>query len=492
MQKANSLVTDQLIFDPASSVPLHRQLYQQFRRLILEGALHRGELLPPTRQLSKEIGFSRNTVLAAYEQLQAEGLVDSQRGAGTRVVDIESEPLKANSQGSAALTRAPARRLNTLPPTPPSGYQLGGDALLPGFPDPREFPSKTWNRLSNRANRHLASLLPELDLYSGYTPLRQVLAQYLKLSRGVFASPAQIFITAGASQSLLLITRALADVGDTVWLEDPAYHVAKLAFELADLNIAPVAVDRQGINPEVVPSRAPKLIYLTASYQYPLGFTMPIKRRLQWLEKAQHHNAWLIEDDYDGEFRYHGSPIPALAGLQDNQRTLYLGTFSKVLSPTLRMSYLVVPPGLVDTFRQVYPMLGNESSIVTQATLAELISAGHFAKHIKRMRNLYGERREALEQALSHYGGLLCSQKLIPGGLHIPVGVDTNDQVLAHDIIKSRLGCIPLSALYHSERSQQGLLLGFTSRDNESITTAVRGLVRILQRRKRAMHIIEP
>jgi GntR family transcriptional regulator/MocR family aminotransferase len=490
MREANTLLTDLLLLDRAGGDPLHRQLYRQIRSFILDGTLAPGAPLPSSRQLARESGLSRNTVTNAYDQLLAEGLTESRRGSGTHTIDITGSRPGARPR---ILTKKPpaAGRVAQLAASTRSESFFGGDALLPGFPDPREFPSKLWNRLANRANRELGRLMPELDLYSGYAPLRLVLAQYLRLARGVRVDPEQIFITAGASQSLQLITRALTDVGDTVWLEDPVYSVAKLSLQMADLNIEPASVDSYGPLPPRNPGHPPKLIYLTTSYQFPLGITMPMSRRLEWLDIAERNNAWLVEDDYDGEFRYQGDPIPALAGLMDNERTLYMGTFSKVLSPTLRMSYLVVPPSAVDAVRRIYPMLGNESSVVTQAVLAELIGSGHFAKHFKRMRSLYGERREAMEQALSQYAGLKeTGLKMTPGGLHIPVGVEGKDMAIFPELIAAGLGCVPLSGYYLTAPAEQGFLLGFTSREPEVIDRAVRRFAEILNERGESIHIL--
>jgi len=491
MRQADTLLTDLLVLDRTGGDPLHRQLYRQIRGFILDGTLLPGVPLPPSRQLAREAGLSRNTVTNAYDQLLSEGLTESRRGSGTHTIDITRSRRTPGSKEQPKKAVAAATRVTALAAAPLPGSYFGGDALLPGFPDPEEFPTKVWNRFANRAGRQLSTLMPDLDICAGYTPLRQMLAQYLRLSRGVRAEPEQIFITAGASQSLQLITRALTNAGDTVWLEDPAYSVATLSLQLADLAIASVGVDMHGPVPPQGSGSAPKLIYLTTSYQYPLGVTMPMSRRLQWLDTAQRHNAWLVEDDYDGEFRYHGDPIPALAGLLDNDRTLYMGTFSKVLSPTLRMSYLVVPPAAVETIRQVYPMLGNESSIVTQAVLAEFIGSGHFSKHIKRMRALYGERREALELALARYAGLVNpGQKMTPGGLHIPVGVSKSDTGVLPDMIAAGLGCVPLSTYYLANPPQQGFLLGFTSRKPEVITESVQTFANILDRRKVSTKIV--
>ncbi|MBB6521279.1 PLP-dependent aminotransferase family protein [Pseudoteredinibacter isoporae] len=450
----------------------------------MEDALQPGSWLPPSRQLAKEIGLSRNTVIAAYEQLIEEGLLESKHGSGTRVsndllpVQEEMHAKKTDMVTTASLSS----RVAELPPVPASVTLFGGSTLLAGFPDLDRFPSKAWNQAFLNASNRLSIHLRELDVYAGSIPLRKELAQYLRVSRGVKASHEQVFITAGASQSLHLVSRALTNVGDVAWLEDPGYSVAKLALQLADLNIKPIRVDERGASLKNLPAVSPNLIYLTTSYQFPLGYTMPLERRTEWLELARQHNAWIIEDDYDGEFRYSGNPVPALAGLEGNQQTLYMGTFSKTLSPSLRMSYLVVPPNLVDTFRKAYPVLGNESSVVTQAALAELIGGGTFFRHVKNMRDLYGSRRLAMEDSLSKTLGL--DTQYIQNknaGLHITVSLDVADRLITEKTVAQGLGCTPISSCFHSYPQQNGLMLGFTSRNQEINARALEVLADVLE-----------
>lgn len=485
MQRADTLLADLLTFDSESRQALHKQLCQQLRQLILDGALLPGDLLPPSRQLSKETGLSRNTVIAAYEQLMEEGLLESKHGSGTRVAQGVQAHQKKNVQkpGSKPSGVSVAARAETLPDAPSMCTIFGGDTFLAGFPDLDKFPSKAWNHAFSNASTQLASSLRDLDLFAGYVPLRKELAQYLRVSRGVRTNHEQVFITAGASQSLLLISRALSNVGDIAWVEDPGYGVAKLALQFADLKISPVPVDDQGASTENLPDNSPRLIYLTTSYQYPLGYTMPPERRAKWIDIARKNNAWIIEDDYDGEFRYSGNPIPALAGFNNNNQTLYMGTFSKTLSPSLRMSYVVVPADLVDTFRKVYPMLGNESSVVTQTALAELIGGGIFFRHIKNMRDLYGSRRQALEDSLVSNLGLERSYREDQNaGLHIPVSLDMSDLSVSEEAITFGLGCAPISSCFHSNPNQNGLMLGFTSRNQETNARAVEVLSRVFEK----------
>ncbi len=489
MKVAHTLLEDLLGFDNLdlenedhAVIPRHRLIYQRIRAAILNGKLQTGDPLPPSRHLARHLAVSRNTVLTAYDQLQAEGLVTSRQGSGTTVAVL---PPPADSvmkpKADSSVVRI-ARRAQHL--TDQSGIVTGA-RFLPGLPDMREFPYKIWSRLYNRHNRHIDHAIRGLDLGAGHLPLRQGLAQYLKLSRGLTVEADQIFITVGLSQSLHLITRVLTDPGETAWIEDPCYDVARSSLAMADLKLQPIPVDHQGL----VPSRGaahgtdylpPRLIYVTSSYQYPLGHTLSMTRRLELLAVADRNDAWILEDDYDGEFRYHGSPIPALAGLQNNRRTIYLGTFSKVLSPTLRCSYVVVPEALVDPVRRIYPMLGNESSVATQAALAELISRGYFASHIKRMRHVYGSRRQCLEEQLQRLSGQ--RPRLNPGGLHIPVLTDGPDHQLAESLHAAALGCGHLSHYYSSATRRDGLLLGFTQANEDELIEACSVLEQILDK----------
>ncbi|NIB41661.1 PLP-dependent aminotransferase family protein [Pseudomaricurvus alkylphenolicus] len=487
MKTAHTLLEDLLGFEDAGDAgqPRHRQIYGRIRSAVLDGRLTADTPLPPSRHLAKQLGVSRNTVITAYEQLQAEGLLVSRQGSGTRIASLPAnmvKPLAGSGAGrdqekqTEPLPRL-AQRVRTLPLLQGG---IGGATFLPGLPDLNEFPYKVWSRLYNRHNRHIGQAFSDLDLCAGHLPLRLALSQYLKVSRGVSAQPEQIFITAGLAQSLLLASRVLTDPGDTAWVEDPCYDVARTSLAMADLQLQSKPVDDQGILPGCqAQAPPPRLIYVTSSYQYPLGHTLSMARRLELLALAQAHDAWVLEDDYDGEFRYHGSPIPALAGLKGNQRTLYMGTFSKVLLPTLRCSYIVVPEVLIDGFRRVYPMLGNESSVATQAALAEMISRGYFSNHIKRMRHLYGARRQCLEEQLQRIRG--ARQKLNPGGLHVPVFTCVEDQQLAPALTKAGLGCGYLSHYYRTLPARQGLMMGFTHSNEEQLQLGCQQLERILE-----------
>ena len=460
------------------SLPRYRQIYQQIRQAILDGRIAADCLLPPSRHLATQLSVSRNTVISAYEQLQAEGLITSQTGSGTRVTYKASNPTTNPYQTSRKdLT---AQRIKTLPGSPPAHFRLPTGCFLPGVPDMAEFPYKSWNRILNRSCQQTNLSLSNLDLAAGVTSLRMALAQYLNISRGLNVGYQQIFITAGANQSLQLITRTLTNPGDTAWIEEPGYGVAKMALQLADLKLHPAPVDHHGLSTAASSEGcdSPKLIYTTASHQYPLGYTLTSTRRLELIEYAQQHNSWIIEDDYDGEFHYKGEPMPALAGLNNNQCTLYMGTFSKILSPHLRMSYLVVPDVLIDSFRKVYPMLGNESSVATQTAMAEFIRRGYFTTHIKKMRQLYAQRRELLLSELHEFKRI--DEINNRGGLHIPLKVDTSDNKLIELLASKNLACQPLSHHYHWPDKQNALLLGFTSAGEEELLKGIKILKRVL------------
>lgn len=472
--------------------PLHEQIYKSIRTAILEGLLTAGTRLPASRSLCQQLKVSRNTVSSAYDQLIAEGYLLTRQGAGTYVSALPARENASAAMSTAPVDQPPAQVATFLRPLQPPGeslFRLGGKNLLPGLADWNSFPHKAWSRLFKTCASNTNELLPKLNVEHGFEPLCEALTAHLAMTRGITAKPQQIFITAGTAQSLNLISKVLTDVGDTVWMEEPGYFIAAQVLTISGLQLSPIGLDQHGIAPTPVQISAedPRLIYCTTSYQFPLGVTMPVTRRLELLDVARAKQAWIIEDDYDGEFRYRGNPIPALFGLDNNQHTLYLGTFSKTLSWDLRLSFVLVPECLIPYFEIVYPRLGNLNSLLTQATLAEFMTRGLFARHIEQMRKLYGARKKALEQALTNAFDIPPSTlDCNPGGLHISTLLEgVQDTALEADLLAAKLGCLPLSLTYQRASEQQsGLLLGFTATDEAQITRSIADLKPILHRHK--------
>jgi len=453
------------------ALPLHRQLYEALRRAMLDGKLGAGERLPSSRDLAEDLNLSRNTVVAAINQLSVEGYLASRVGSGTYVND--HVPRSGLSRGPRAPGQAPQHqpaRLSTRGHSLAHSFSAGAlevQPFTPGIADFSAFPLTLWQRLQNKHWRMTYPDMLDYNTSGGYAPLRRAIADYLRVFRSVQLDADQVIVTTGTQQSLELCARLLADHGDTVWVEDPAYWGAMKAFIATGLAVHPVAVDEQGISPTAADdAKPPRLIYVTPSHQYPVGAVMSLARRHQLLATARAHGAWVIEDDYDSEYRFSGPPLSSLEGLDPDGRVLYMGTFSKVLYPGLKLGYLVVPKGLVEAFRQAHYDLNRPGQMPTQAALAEFIEMGHFASSLRRARQTYAERRHCLLEALRPVLGDGPDAPRISGaeqGLHLclrlPLAVD--DQALARRLAQQGLTVRPLSAYCLQRQDLRGLVIGY-------------------------------
>ena len=458
------LVTEMARRARADHLPLHRQLYEALRRAVLDGKLAAGERLPSSRELAQDLNLSRNTVVAALGQLTVEGYLVSRVGSGTFVNDnLPRTRAKTRSRPTAAQAFALSRRGTALSTTF-CANQLEIQPFTPGPADFSAFPVALWQRLQNK---HWRMTYPDMLDYSyggGHAPLRRAVAQYLRMFRSVPLDVEQVIITSGTQQSLELCAQLLADHGDTVWLEDPAYWGAVKAFMATGLHIHPVPVDAQGMAPGKADAlKPPRLVYTTPSHQYPTGAVMSLPRRQQLLSIAETHQAWILEDDYDSEFRFSGPPLSSLAGLDQNERVLYMGSFSKVLYPGLKLGYLVVPKPLVDAFKQAHYDLNRPGQMPLQAALAEFIELGHFASSLRRSRQGYAQRRQCLLEALQPCLGEFASITGAEQGLHLcmrlPAGAD--DKALANRIAKTGLTVRALSAYCLARKDAKGLVIGY-------------------------------
>jgi GntR family transcriptional regulator/MocR family aminotransferase len=404
--------------DRASTLPLRDQLYRQLRQAILDSRLAAGARLPSTRAVAQQTGLARQTVVEAFDQLIAEGYVVPRPASGTTVADtIPDQLLNARSRARRAppTNAAPGRlsrrgfRLASVQIGAVPDY-AGAPPFQTGTPALDDFPFELWARISSRL---LLSRPVELLAYGdpgGYRPLREALAAYLGSTRAVRCTPEQILVTAGAQQAMDLVARLLADPDDAAWIEEPGYVGARAALAAAGLRLVPLPVDGEGLDVESGRARWPnaRLAYVTPSRQYPLGVTMSLQRRRALLAWAQQEQAWILEDDYDSEYRYAGRPLASLQGLDEADRVLYLGTLSKVLFPALRLGYVVVPPPLIESFTRGRALYGRHAPGIDQAVLAEFIADGHLARHIRRMRRLYGKRQAILvDLCHRHLAGLL-------------------------------------------------------------------------------------
>ncbi|MBX0326142.1 PLP-dependent aminotransferase family protein, partial [Oscillochloris sp. ZM17-4] len=409
-----------LTLSPQSDLPLYRQLYDEIRAAVLDGRLAPGARLPSSRELAAGMGLARSTVVSAFEQLLAEGYLEGRVGAGTFVATSLPEDLLGHggppARPPAAHERPAPRRLSArgaalaaTPVSASSGDRVRPRAFQVGLPDIDGFPHATWARL---AARRYGSPPPELMAYgdpAGYLPLREAIASHLAAARGVRCDPGQVVVVSGSQQGLDLAARVLLDPGDEAWIEDPGYMGARGALLAAGARLAPVPVDAEGLDVAAGARLAPqsRLAYITPSHQFPLGVTMSLPRRLALLAWARAAGAWVIEDDYDSEYRYAGRPLAALQGLDGDGRVIYLGTFSKVLFPALRLGYMVVPPDLVPAFVAARALADRHSPGIEQAIVADFLAEGHFARHLRRTRARYAARQAALVEAARPLAGRL-------------------------------------------------------------------------------------
>ncbi len=475
-------------FDRGSPEFNHRQLYTILQAGIREAVLAAGSRLPPTRQLAKALGIARNTVVHVYEQLALEGYVQAGVGRGTFVADIgprlarPPEPLAdgGTMPGRATLSRRGGQLVHAA-----GAAQLQWGAFTPGVPEVRLFPSAVWSRLQARMWRAATPQQLSYATGAGDPTLRQALAEYLQGTRGVVCSAEQIVITSGTQQSLHLVAQLLADPGDSFWLEDPGYWGARSVFRAMGLKLVPVPVDAEGMAPGPRQWRTPpKAMFVSPSHQYPTGAVMSHGRRQQLLDYAAVQGVWVVEDDYDSEFRYGARPLPALQGLDTHGRVIYLGTFSKTLFPALRLAYLVLPPDLVAGFTRALNELYREGQTPQQLVLARFMAEGHYASHIRRMRGVYGARHDALIAAIRHHFG---DQLPVVGGdagLHLVLGLPAqlDDQAVVERIARSKVMARPLS-LYHMQQPApaKGLLLGYGAVQEEEVAANFARLAHAVQ-----------
>jgi GntR family transcriptional regulator/MocR family aminotransferase len=490
LSEINRLVSGRL--DIESSSPLYRQLYDRLRRAILTGNLSPGSKLPSTRGMAVELGIARNTVMAAYERLLAEGYLEGELGSGTYVSKALPEHLLnaalPDRQARGAPSRSPklSRRGAALAairypvssePITPCAFRLGSPAL-------DAFPFELWARLTARYWRSKPSHLLAYGDPAGYRPLREAIAAYLATSRGVQCHPSQVVIVSGSQQGLDLAARVLLDPGESAWIEDPGYRGARGAFLAAGVRLIPVPVDEEGMNFSSVAAKGDRvrLAYVTPAHQYPLGITMSMARRLALLEWANRANAWILEDDYDSEYRYAGRPLAALQGIDSQERVIYLGTFSKVFFPSLRLGYLVVPRSLIDPFVHARALCDGHPPTVAQAVLAEFLTEGHFARHLRGMRHLYAERQEVLVRAASRDLTGLLEVPSCDGGMHLIGWLDEgiDDRAVARRVEAGGIVTMPLSSLASRPLTRGGLLLGYTALDARTIREGVKRLAEIL------------
>lgn len=473
--------------DPGLGVPVYRQIYERIRDGILSGAVPAGTRLPSWEGLAAELGIARGTVKVAYEWLAGEGYVEGRGAAGTWVNPRLAGDAPRRRAAQEPTDDTPATDETAPPPFRPAGLPGASAQLQPfmmGVPALDAFPRGLWTRLLARQARQLAPATMIYSDPSGHGPLREAIAQYLAIARGIACGPAQIFVTSGYTGALALIARCLLRPGDAVWFEDPGYVRAREGLRLAGARLAPVPVDGNGLIVEDGIRKAPdaRLAVVTPSHHAPLGMPLALPRRLALLDWAARHRGFIVEDDYYGEFQFGGRPLSALKSLDVADRVLYVGTFSKVLMPGLRLGYLVVPAALAGAFREAVALLAPSPSPLSQMALAEFMAQGYFARHIRRMRLLYQARRTALVAALAASFGERATIGLPESGmhllLHLPPGSD--DVALADAAGAAGLSPLPLSPWAIEADTGPGLILGFANVPVERAPREVARLARIL------------
>jgi GntR family transcriptional regulator / MocR family aminotransferase len=471
--------------------PLHRQVYRELARLILAGRLTAGSRLPSSRELARELGVARNTVLSALDQLTSEGYVEGRRGSGTYVAtdlpDAPPLPIEGRPQRGSGRRFPPlAPRARALADGRHAPARLSG-LLAPGVADPGEFPFELWARLLAKSWRRPSLALATGGAAGGLLSLRAAIADYLRLLRGVRCEAEQVIIVSGTRQGLDLTARLLIEPGETAWLEDPGYLGLRGPLAAAGAKLVPVPVDAEGLDLASAPRHPnPRFISVTPSHQYPLGMTMSLPRRLQLLERARQADAWIFEDDYDSEWRYRGRPLAALQGLDPDGRVIYAGSFSKVLFASLRIGYLVVPRQALDAFLSARATLDDQPSLIAQPALAAFLAEGHFAAYLRRQRRIYRQRQElALAAARKHLAGLL-DVPADPGGLHLAGYLEPALAKRMDDVTASRrageagIAVPPLSRYWIGRAPRQGLLLGYAAMPDAAIEPAFQRLARAL------------
>lgn len=463
--------------DRRKQVPLSLQIYERIRAAIDSRALAPGARVASARVLASELGVARGTVEAAYQRLAGEGYLLARGPAGT----VVSPNLPLSSRGRSASSDAASESASSfgrnkgspaLVALPPLPLQLGVPAL-------DAFPRKTWSRLAARRVRSAQPTDLGYGNPSGEPALRQAIAAYLRVSRGIGCRPEQVFVTCGYRASLALTVGTLLQSGDCAWIEDPCHLATQAVLERLAVTMAPIPVDEEGIAVSVGCSSAPaaRLAIVTPSHQAPLCVSMTVSRRLALLEWAARAKAWVFEDDYDGEFHYAGPTLPALKSLDSRDRVIYAGSFSKALFPALSMGYIVVPDAIAPLFEKaVRAGAGGSGARLAQIVVADFLTQGHFARHLKKMRSLYARRRTWLADALHAAFSERIQIDQTRGGMHLIVRIRSRagDRSLSRRAREIGLSCQPLSERYaKAGPKQQGLLMGFTNVGSPSEADAI-------------------
>ncbi len=459
--------------------PTYRRLYLGFRQAILDRLLPPGSNLPSSRQLAAHYGIGRNTVTQAYEQLTEEGYIEGRRGSGTFVSAVIPEDLFRTKPLKRSKIHSPNQNRKTEFGITGSSEYPKPLPFLSGIPDLDSFPRETWIKLHNRYLRKSPYSLVNYGHANGYLPLRNAIASHLNTHRGMQCSSEQVIILSGSQQGIDLVCQSLVSPKDTLWIEDPCYGGIRSAIRHQNLNAAKVPLDENGLNVQQGLRLAPKskLAIVTPSHQFPIGYTMSISRRLELLDWAWRSRSWILEDDYDSEFRYKGKPTPSLQSMDDQGHVIYLGTFSKSLFPDVRIGYLVAPHQLLDSLQSARDASTGNPPISIQATLASFIQEGHYTRHINRQRGIYRKRRDCLIESIHESLSEWLEPGPSDGGLHLATflkGDFQNAQKLGEAAARQNIALTPFSIpISKLGPHRSGFTLGFSNYTETQIRNAV-------------------
>jgi GntR family transcriptional regulator / MocR family aminotransferase len=490
MKRISAVLVPPITLDRRGTCPIYRQLYDWFRSAIAEGRVRPGQGIPSTRRIAAELQISRISVFNAYEQLQSEGYLETSPGSGTRVAATIPDdafgvaPPQKRTGTDRVIARLGPRKLSAraaaLLKAPSETWLHNLGPFRVSLPALDRFPVDIWSKLVARHSRRLSRSVMAYGDAMGHLPFREAIAEYLSTFRGVRCDSSQILVTTGSQQALQISAQVLLNPKDQLLMEEPGYPGARLAFTAVGVELIPAPVDSEGMIVPEISQRGlhARVAYVTPSHQYPLGMTMSAARRMSLLQWAVRSDAWIIEDDYDSEYRFGSRPIASLQGLDLHGRVIYIGTFSKVLFPSLRLGYVVVPKDLLVAFRAVRDATDIFSSTLYQVVLIDFIREGHFARHIRRMRMLYMDRRKALVGAIrSQMGGIL---EVIgaDAGMHLvallPQGL--GDVSVSKYAAQNGISAMPLSSCYLKAPKRGGLILGYGGVNPRQIQDGIRKL----------------
>ncbi len=496
-KRAKLIKRPEIILDHTLPVPLYKQLYERLHSSILAGQLEHGARLPSTRTLASELGVSRTTTALAYEQLLLEGYLESRVGKGTIVANHLPATLLDVGKGRTFNKRTNAKKTSNTHlasrvlelkdmPFPERIERRTNVSFRGGEPALDLFPYKIWARLIARHTRQSLREYAHYQPPEGYYPLREAIAAQIGITRGVRCTPEQIILTAGSQGALDLAVRTLLNPGEAVWLENPGYFGARGALVSAGAHIVPVPVDEQGLVVGMGWQRSPqaRLVSTTPSHQFPTGVTMSLGRRLALLEWAREAGAWILEDDYDSEYRFSGRPLESLQGLDHAGRVLYIGTFSKVLFPALRLGYLIAPTELIKPLLIVRRYIDVHIPILEQMVLTDFMNEGYFARHLRHMLHHYKQRRDLLHHELQNRLGDLLDVHAPEAGMHL-VGwlpPDKDDQQATKLASEVGIEVMPISKYSLEPLLRGGLIFGYAGTDEQAITIGVKKLATVLQK----------